>query len=73
MKSECLLLAQQAHVGVIAQRYADYALKQLANDIIKLPTGRSNYFKCPPRGQANELEKGGCGGEHARGHFEATS
>jgi len=42
---------------VIAQRYADYALKQLANNIIKLPTGRSNYFKCPPRGQANELEK----------------
>ncbi len=59
MKSECVLLAQQAYVCVIAQRYADYALKQLANDIIKLPTGRSNYFKCPPRGQANELKKGG--------------
>jgi hypothetical protein len=25
-------------VCVIAQRYADYALKQFANDIIKLPT-----------------------------------
>jgi hypothetical protein len=57
VKSECVLLAKQAYVGVIAQRYADYALKQLANDIIKLPPGQSDYFKCPPRGQANELEK----------------
>ena len=58
MKSECVLLAQQAYVGVIVQRYADYALKQLANDIIKPPTGRSHY-KCPLRGKANKLEKGG--------------
>ena len=44
----CVLLAPQERVGVIAQRYADYALKQPANDIIKLPT-ESNYFKCPPK------------------------
>ena len=58
--TSALQVEQTSHerVGVIARRYADYALMQPANDIIKLPT-ESNYFKCSPKRQANEIEKGG--------------